>query len=396
MKRRRVVKTISISAIGVALGTGISIYGNENKSNRKKSKNMWSNKLTETLGIKYPIIQGPFGGGLSSIELASTVSNLGGLGSFGAQPLSAEQIIETNNAICKLTDKPYAINLWVSDRDERLVTFKETEYEKLKIIFKPYFDELKVEMPEMPTNLGVKYEDQVHAVLKAKPPVFSFVYGIPSKEILAECKNSNIKTIGTATTVEEAIAVEKAGVDVVVATGFEAGGHRVSFLRSAEESLMGTFSLIPQVADNLKIPFVAAGGIADGRGIAAALTLGANGVQIGTAFLATKQSNASDLHKQKIFSEDAKYTTLTKAFTGRLSRGIHSKIALETKDFEKDFAPYPMQSLFMSKLRTEAIKQNRSDLFTFWAGQSSPLVRHHESEKLFLDLIKHTEEIWKK
>ena len=255
---------------------------------------------------------------------------------------------------------------------------------------------MKVEVPEMPTNFGSKYEDQIQALLKAKPPVFSFVYGIPSKEIIAECKNLNIKTMGTATTVEEAIALEKAGVDVVVATGFEAGGHRVSFLRSAQESLMGTFSLTPQVADNLKIPFVAAGGIADGRGIAAALTLGADGVQIGTAFLATKQSNASDLHKQKIFSEDAKYTTLTKAFTGRLARGIHSKIALETKGFEKDFAPYPMQTLFMSKLRMEAIKQNRSDLFTFWAGQSSPLLKHHDSEKLFLDLVKQTEEIWKK
>ena len=129
MERRKAIQTISISAIGLALGTSISSFGNENISNRKKRKNMWSNKLTKTLGIKYPIIQGPFGGGLSSVELASTISNLGGLGSFGAQPLTGDQIIETNNAIRKLTDKPYAINLWVSDRDERLATFKEKEYE---------------------------------------------------------------------------------------------------------------------------------------------------------------------------------------------------------------------------------------------------------------------------
>jgi nitronate monooxygenase len=159
---------------------------------------------------------------------------------------------------------------------------------------------------------------------------------------------------------------------------------------------MGTFSLIPQIADAINIPFVAAGGIADGRSIAAALTLGADGVQIGTAFLATKQSNASKIHKEKIFSKEAKYTTLTKAFTGRLARGISSKIALETKGLEKDFAPYPMQSLFMSKLRAEAIKQNRTDLFTFWAGQSSSLVKHTDATELFNDLVKQTEKIWKK
>jgi nitronate monooxygenase len=183
---------------------------------------MWTTKLNNLLTIKFPIIQGPFGGGLSSVELAARVSNLGGLGSFGAQPLTAEEIIETNSAIKKLTDKPYAINLWVNDRDERLSTFKEKEYEKLKQIFKPYFDELKVQMPEIPVDFGAKYEDQIEALLKVRPPVFSFVNGIPSKEVLSECDKNNIKTIVTATTVDEAIELEKAGVDAIVATGFEA------------------------------------------------------------------------------------------------------------------------------------------------------------------------------
>lgn len=185
---------------------------------------MWANQLTEVLGIKYPIIQGPFGGGLSSVELAATVTNLGGLGSFGAQHLTADQIIATNITIRSLTEKPYALNLWVSDRDERLANFKGAEFEKLTSIFKPYYDELKIELPEMPIELGVIYKEQVEAILIAKPPIFSFVYGIPSKEILSECRSSNIKTIGAATTVDEAIALEKAGVEVVVATGFEAGG----------------------------------------------------------------------------------------------------------------------------------------------------------------------------
>ena len=356
---------------------------------------MWKNKLTETLGIKYPIVQGPFGGGYSSIELTSTVSNLGGLGSFGAQHLPYDEIIGINDEIKRLTDKPYAINLWISDRDdERLASFKEKEYEKLKSLFKPYFDELNVPIPDMPVDLGARYEDQVQAILKMKPPAFSFVFGIPSPEILAACRSSHIKTIGTATTVEEAVALEKAGVDVIVATGFEAGGHRVSFLRSPEESLTGTFSLIPQVADNITTPFVAAGGIVDGRTIAAALTLGANGVQIGTAFLATKQSNASPIHKEKLFSTEAKYTTLTKAFTGRWARGMVSKISRDTAGLEKDFAPYPMHGRFLRQLRAEAIKQNRADLFSFWAGQSASLIKHKDATELFHDLVAQTERIW--
>lgn len=358
---------------------------------------MWTNKLTQALGITYPIIQGPFGGGYSSVELASTVCNLGGLGSFGAQHLAYDDIIKVNAEIKNLTDKPYAINLWVSDRDDdRLATFKEMEYEKLKAIFKPYFDELKVPLPEMPVDLGARYDDQVQAILKMKPPAFSFVFGIPSQEILSACKSSNIKTIGTATTVDEAIALEKAGVDVIVATGFEAGGHRVSFLRSPEESLTGTFSLIPQVAASIRVPFVAAGGIFDGRTIAAALTLGADGVQIGTAFLATKQSNASPIHKEKLFSAEARYTTLTKAFTGRWARGMVSKISTEMKAHEKDFAPYPMHGRFLREMRAAAIKQNRADLFSFWAGQSASLIKHHDATELFHELVSATEHILKR
>ncbi len=355
---------------------------------------MWyKTKFSEIVGIQYPIIQGPFGGGYSSVELTSTVSNLGGLGSFGAQSLTPQQIIDTNNAIHSVTDKPYAINLWVSDRDERLSSFKEAEYEKLIKLFKPYFEEFGVPIPEMPGNLGPKYEDQVEALLEARPPAFSFVFGIPSNEVLNECRKKGIKTIGTATTVDEALALETAGIDAVVATGFEAGGHRVSFIRSAEDSLTGTFSLIPQVADKLKIPVVAAGGIADGRGIAAAMILGAAGVQIGTAFLACSQSNATELHKEQLFSEEAKYTTLTKVFTGRLARGIRSKLSEELKPHEKDIAPFPLQSLFLSSLRSKMLSSQRADLITFWAGQSSSLLKHKDATELFNSLVAVTESI---
>jgi nitronate monooxygenase len=244
----------------------------------------------------------------------------------------------------------------------------------------------------MPETFGPRYSDQVEALLDARPPVFSFVFGIPSQQILDECRKRNIKTLGAATTVDEAVALENAGVDTVVATGFEAGGHRVSFLRPAEKSLTGIFSLIPQVADKIKIPFIAAGGIVDGRGIAAALILGAGGVQIGSAFLACKESNASELHRKAIFSDQSKYTTLTKVFSGRWSRGISSRLSEEMEKFENDIAPFPMQGLFLRPLREKIIASGSSDVFSFWAGQSAPLIRHTDAKELFNSLIKETGE----
>ena len=179
---------------------------------------------------------------------------------------------------------------------------------------------------------------------------------------------------------DEAIALEKAGVDAIVATGFEAGGHRVSFLKSAEDSLTGTFSLIPQVVDNIKIPVIAAGGIADARGIKAALALGADGVQIGTAFLATSQSNAAQDHKDLLFTPDAKYTALTKVFTGRLSRGIRNRLTEELKSHEDLFAPYPLQSRFMGLLKAyPATANSNPDFKSYWAGQSASLLKHRDA-----------------
>jgi nitronate monooxygenase len=350
---------------------------------------MWNKtKFTELLGIDHPIVQGPFGGGLSSVELTSTVSNAGGLGSFGGQPFSAQEIIETCKEIRKCTNKPFNINLWVNDRDTRLATFGDDDYDKLTALFKPAFDELGLSIPQRPTDLGARFEEQVEAIFKAKPAVFSFVYGIPPESILERCRTLGIKTFGAATTVDEAIALQNAGVDAIVATGSEAGGHRVSFLRSAEDSLTGTFALIPQVADAVEIPIIAAGGIADARGIQAALALGADAVQIGTAFLATAQSNASQDHKDKLFTPDARYTTLTKVFTGRLSRGVRNRLTDEMKPYEHLFAPYPLQSKFMSYLKAyPATAEANPDFRSYWAGQTAALLKHRDAKILLETLV---------
>jgi nitronate monooxygenase len=384
MKRRSAIKAIAIAG---AASTSLSAFANSSSQFLKNK--MWNNtKLTKLLGIEYPIVQGPFGGGLSSVELTSTVSNAGGLGSFGGQPFSAKEIIETCNEIRKFTNKPFNINLWVSDRDTRLATFGDVEYNKLAELFKPYFMELGLSIPERPTDLGARFEEQMEAIYEAKPAIFSFVYGIPSSNILEKCKRLGIKAVGTATTVDEATALENAGVDAIVATGMEAGGHRVSFLRSAEESLTGTLSLIPQVADSVKIPIIAAGGIADARGVKAALALGADAVQMGTAFLATSQSNATQDHKDKLFTSDAKYTTLTKVFTGRLSRGIRNRLTEELKNNEDLLAPYPLQSKFMGLLKAyPATANSNPDFKSYWAGQSASLLKHRDAKILIETLV---------
>jgi nitronate monooxygenase len=345
---------------------------------------MWNKTtFTKLLDLRYPIIQGPFGGGLSSVPLTAAVSNAGALGSLGAQPYTAEEIITISNEIKKATTKPFNINLWVNDRDDRLTEYTDQDYQNLAAMFKPYFEELGLQIPAKPVNLGPTFQEQIEAIYEVKPAVFSFVYGIPSSDILQKCKILGITTVGAATTVEEAKALESAGVDAIVATGSDAGGHRVSFLRTAEESLTGTFSLIPMVADSVKIPIVAAGGIADARGIKAAFALGADAVQIGTAFLATSQSNASQDHKEILFSEKARHTTLTKVYTGRLSRGISNRLTEELRKKEHLFAPYPLQSKFIGAMKAyPSTADSNPDFKSYWAGQAAPLLKHRDAKEL--------------
>ena len=219
----------------------------------------------------------------------------------------------------------------------------------------------------------LRFEDQARVLLDAKVPVFSFIFGIPPREILEECRAKGIVTIGTATTPDEAAALEEAGVDAIAASGFEAGGHRGSFLRPAEDSLTGTLSLVPQVVDAVDVPVIAAGGIGDARGVIAALALGAEGVQMGTAFLACEESGASRLHREALRGRDAGHTGLTRGFTGRLARGIHNRLMEELNREGTEILPYPLQRALVRHLSMAAEAAGRSDLLPLWAGQSAAL-----------------------
>ena len=201
----------------------------------------------------------------------------------------------------------------------------------------------------------------------------------------AESRGSSL--IGAATTPDEAVALEDAGVDVVAASGFEAGGHRGSFLRPSEESLTGTFSLVPQVVDLVSVPVVAAGGIADARGIIAAFALGAEGVQMGTAFLACEGSGASEHHRQALLSGRAGRTALTRGFTGRLGRGIKNQLLDDLNHPGVEFLPYPLQRALVKHLAGLAEQAGNPDLTPMWAGQSANLSRHTDAATLLQSLV---------
>lgn len=346
------------------------------------------NDAVRRLGIRHPIIQGPFGGGFSTARLAATVSNMGGLGSFGAHHMAPEEIGRTANDIRALTSHPFALNLWVSDHDPGGLELGPEEFERVFRIFEPYFRELGVEKPTLPEHFHHPFERQVEALIEAGPPIFSFVFGVPRAPILAECRRRGIVTIGAATSIAEARMLDDAQVDLIVATGFEAGGHRPSFLARAEDSLMGTFALTQLVADRVRAPVVSAGGIVDGRGVRAVLALGAQGAQIGTAFLACEESAATAEHREILFSAQAEGTMLTRAFTGRLARGVRNRWTEEMADRTGEFPPFPIQGWFMSKLRPAAVKAGRTDLVSLWSGQGAPNLRHRTAPSLMNALLK--------
>ena len=343
-------------------------------------------RVASALGIEYPIIQGPLGG-LSTQRLTATVSNFGGLGSFGAHGLSPSAIGEVIAEIRELTAKPFAVNLWVSMEDEGAGNSGREQFERSLTHLAKHIEALGAALPQYKPYVPVRFEHQARVLLDARVPVFSFIVGIPPQEILDECRTQGIVTIGTATTPPEAIALEQAGVDVIVASGFEAGGHRGSFLLSAEESLTGTFSLTPQVVDAVSVPVVAAGGIADARGILAAFALGAEGVQIGTAFLASEESGANSHHRNLLLSGKAHTTALTKGFTGRLARGIRNQLLDELNGPGVQILPYPLQRFLVRNLSVPAEKAARPEWLPLWAGQSASLSRESDAKVLLQTLV---------
>src|SRR3954471_9685597 len=345
-----------------------------------------NNRLTALLRIRYPILSGAFGG-LSSVALTAAVSEGGGLGAYGLYGYSPEQIERTVADLRAATSGPFLLNLWVVDEADAAPPHPAVlaaAAERLR----PFYADLGIEVPPAPARLLPSFPAQVDAVLEARPAAVGFVFGLPDADVLGSLHDAGIAVIGTATTVEEAVFLDSAGVDAVIASGSEAGGHRVSFLRPAEESLVGTLALVPQVVDAVSVPVIAAGGIADGRGVAAAAVLGADGVQIGSAFLATRQSAASEGYRRAIASDRSRTTVLTRASSGRLARGIPNRLTREAGDAP---APFPLQNWLTGAFRRVAADRDETELLALWCGQAGPLAEGTDADDLLRRLVEQTD-----
>jgi nitronate monooxygenase len=250
---------------------------------------------------------------------------------------------------------------------------------------RPLFDEVGLEIPEPPERYLPPFEEQLQAVLEVRPAALSVVFGVPERDLIEAAHARGIRVVGTATTVDEAVALAEGGVDAVVATGAEAAGHRVSFLQPAEHSLVGTFALVPQVRDAIEVPVIAAGGVSDRRGVAAAIALGADGVQVGTAFLHTRQSAANDAHRAAIEQTPAHAGVLTRAMSGRLARGAENR-AIRTIESADAIAPFPAQNWLTGRFRAAAGAQGNGELQSLWLGQASRLARWDDASEVFAEL----------
>ncbi|MFB7250142.1 NAD(P)H-dependent flavin oxidoreductase [Microbacterium sp. NPDC056234] len=339
-------------------------------------------EFAQLLGIRHPIVLGPFGG-LSSVDLTAAVSEAGGLGSYGLYGYDGERIRQTAVQLRERTEHPFAFNIWLPVGDEAEPGPQHAVFAQA---LQPFYEAVGVEVPARPERYLPSLDEQLDAIWDVAPAVLSVVYGVPSEAIMAQARSRGIRVVGTATTVAEALALEAGGVDAIVATGMEAAGHRVSFLRSAEESLVGTFALVPQVADAVRVPVIAAGGIADRRGVAAAFALGASAVQVGTAFLATSESAATDAHRAAIRSTSADASVLTRAMSGRLARGARNRV-VRAIEASGTIAPFPMQNWLTGRFRTAAGQQNLGELQSLWLGQSASLARWDTASEVFDELV---------
>ena len=333
------------------------------------------------LNLKAPIIQAPMAGGGDTPALVAAVSNAGGLGSIGATYSTPAQIHELSRAVRSLTTRPFAINLFAPVSSDDPAGQVDAALARLA----PYYDELGVEMPRQLPPPAWTFDEQFAAALESGATVFSFTFGLLPAAAMAAAR-ARMFVMGTATTVAEAVALARSGVDAVVAQGSEAGGHRGSFAVPFDQAMVGTMALVPQVVDAVELPVVASGGIMDGRGIAAALALGAAAAQLGTAFLTSEEAGVADAYKEAILAAGEHETRITRAFSGRPARGIVNRFMSEI-DASGTALPFPYQNALTRPLRQAAAKQGRADMLSLWAGQGVRLARRGPAADLVARLV---------
>ena len=317
-----------------------------------------------------PLILAPIAGP-GTPELTASVCNAGGFGIHPCAYSAPDEMLRDAARIRELTDRPFGVNLFI---EEPLAPIADDVLQAAHERLRPYYEELEADFPAQPTRPPDRYNAQVETMLSIAPAVFSFTFGIPKPDVLQRIKRAGIYTIGTATTVQEAVAIEEAGVDAVCAQGAEAGGHRGSFLVSGDRAQIGTLALVRQIVRSVSIPVIAAGGIADSAGIAAVLALGAAAAQCGTAFLLADEARTSLPYRTALQRASSADTMLTSAFSGRYARGIRNRFSIEMND-ERLQAPYPYQNALTRDLRIKAAAAGNAEMLNLWAGQAFPLAQ---------------------
>jgi nitronate monooxygenase len=334
---------------------------------------MWPDRrLIDLLGVEHPIVLAPMAGAIDW-ELAAAVSEAGGLGSIPAAMLDARRLAEQVANYRARTKRPVNLNFFCHRPPVPSNAREAAWRERLK----PYYRELGIDpAAPVPSSMRMPFDEPFCAVVEElRPEVVSFHFGLPERPLLARVKAAGCRILGSATTAAEAKFLEDAGCDAVIAQGSEAGGHRGMFLTDDIAAQVGTFALVPQVVDAVKVPVIAAGAIADARGIAAAFALGAAGVQIGTTYLWTAESKITALHRAALREAGSDATALTNIMSGRPARGIINRAIRELGPIS-DVAPeFPLAAGALAPLRAKAEAQGSGDFSPLWAGQAATLGR---------------------
>jgi nitronate monooxygenase len=327
-----------------------------------------TSKLTSVLGTELPLIQAPMAG-VQGSALASAVSNAGGLGSLPAAMLTPEGLHREIATITASTSKPYNVNFFCHTTPP-LDADREAKWRDL---LAPYYRELGIDPQTIQPGPGrAPFDHNAADVLaQLKPPIVSFHFGLPSKDLLDRVRHWRPMILSSATTVDEARWLEAQGVDAIIAQGAEAGGHRGMFLSDDLTTQVGTFALVRQIVKAVSVPVIAAGGIADADGVIAALALGAAAVQVGTAYLLCPEATTTRVHREALASPRATHTALTNVFTGRPARGIVNRLMTELGPINASAPAFPLAAASVAPLRSKAETRGSGEFSPLWSGQNA-------------------------
>jgi nitronate monooxygenase len=318
------------------------------------------------------------GSGINTAALVIASCRAGVLGSIAAAYRTPAQVRSDIAAIRAATDRPFAVNLFAPTHDPE----QPGDTRAMLDFLSGWHARFGLPAPELPTRAAEPFDQTIDLILELRPPIVSFTFGILPPEVMRKLRNRGAFIIGTATTVKEAVLLADSGVDAVVAQGAEAGGHRGSFAAARGFGSVGLMALLPQVVDAVRIPVIASGGIMDGRGIAAALALGAVAVQMGTAFLVTHESGAPACYKQRVLTSNDESTAYTRAYSGRTARGVENRFMREMDRAGVQPLAYPWQNAMTRPLRKAGSEAGDSEVLSLWAGQGSAMAAEQSVQEL--------------